>query len=98
MLTESLTNVKNQLSRFIDRVRKGERVRILVNGIPAADLVPIGDFEESPSSDALGLAALEREGVLRRGTGAIPAALLESGPEAPGTPLSALVQEERGER
>jgi prevent-host-death family protein len=98
MLMESLTNAKNQLSRLIERVRKGERVRILVNGVPAADLVPVGEYESSPSSDALGLATLEREGVLRRGAGAIPMGLLEPGPTATGTPLTSLVREGRDER
>lgn len=61
MKMESLTNAKNQLSRLIERVRKGERVRILVNGIPVADLVPVGECDATPSSDALGLASLEKE-------------------------------------
>jgi prevent-host-death family protein len=98
MLMESLTNAKNQLSRLIERVRKGERVRILVNGVPAADLVPVGEYDAFPSSDALGLAALEKEGVIRRGAGVISSSLLEPGPAAKGTPLTTLLREERDER
>jgi len=98
MLVESLTNVKNHLSRLIKRVRKGERVRILVNGVAAADLVPVEERDRYPSPDSLGLVALEREGVLRRGTGPAPDLLLEPGPVVGGTPLTALVRKERDER
>ena len=98
MLIESLTNAKNQLSRLIERVRRGERVRILVNGVPAADLVPVGEHESSPSSDALGLSVLEKEGVIRRGAGAMPTSLLEPAPTAKGAPLTTLLREERDER
>ncbi len=36
-----LSDVKDGLSAYVERVRKGHRVRILVRGVPAADLVPI---------------------------------------------------------
>lgn len=98
MLIESLTSAKNQLSRLIDRVRAGERVRILVHGVPAADLVPVADAELSASAESLGLAALEREGLIRRGGGPAPSGILKPGPRASGTPLSALVAAERDER
>lgn len=37
----NLSDVKDGLSAYVERVRKGHRVRILVRGVPVADLVPI---------------------------------------------------------
>ena len=42
MKVANLADVKNDLSRFVAQVRRGGRVRILVRGVPAADLVPVG--------------------------------------------------------
>ena len=36
-----LSDVKDGLSRYVEKVRKGARVRILVRGVAVADLVPI---------------------------------------------------------
>ncbi|MEE8409225.1 MAG: type II toxin-antitoxin system Phd/YefM family antitoxin [Myxococcota bacterium] len=94
MRTEKLTDVKNNLSRLVEQVRHGERIRILVRGVPVADLVPIGDEagrEEAPGH----LAELERRGVIRRGTGSIADELLQPGPKAGGKPLSQYVVDER---
>jgi prevent-host-death family protein len=93
-----LTDAKNNLSRYVDRVRQGERLRILVRGVPAADLVPVADWDEGPDTDRR-LADLERRGLLRRGTGHLPEALLEPGPPAGGRAASKeLVEERRGGR
>lgn len=46
MSTESLRNVKDQFSEFIDRVqREHERVTITKNGRPAAVLISVEDLE-----------------------------------------------------
>jgi len=93
MQTANLSDAKNRLSELVERVRSGDRVRILVRGVPVADLVPV-------QGDAGGddrLADLERRGVIRRGTGVIPALLREPGPAVGGTPLSDLLLAERDE-
>ena len=41
MKQAKLSDVKDRLSRYVERARKGEPVRILVRGVPVADLVPI---------------------------------------------------------
>lgn len=70
MRVANLADVKNGLSRFVAQVRRGGRVRILVRGVPAADLVPIEGGTEAPESDGLELAELEKLGLARRGVGA----------------------------
>jgi prevent-host-death family protein len=93
MKVAPLTRVKNELSRYVEHVRRGGRVRILVHGVPAADLVPVADS----TSGALdpGLAELERRGVVRRGEGGIPPEILRPGPRIRGAGLSRTVIEER---
>src|SRR5437588_10991479 len=46
MKTAKLSDVRNDLSRYVARVRKGERVRITVRGVPVADLVPVEILED----------------------------------------------------
>jgi antitoxin (DNA-binding transcriptional repressor) of toxin-antitoxin stability system len=89
-----ISEVKNQLSRYLALVRRGEVVRILDRDVPIAQIVPIGRPEDAPGEDAL--AHLERKGLLRRGTGRIPRELLAKDP--PGRPagvLEALLEERR---
>lgn len=88
-----LTRVKNELSRYVELVRRGERVRILVHGVPAADLVPVTDSISRGLDPAL--ADLERRGVIRRGEGGIPPEILRPGPRSRGARLSRTVIEER---
>ena len=88
-----LSEAKAQLSRYVDFVRRGGRVRILVRDVPSADLVAVGSDEPEGADDAA-LLALERRGWIRRG-GSAPRELLRPGPRARGKPLSDLVVEER---
>lgn len=96
MRTAKLTELKNHLSRFIDQARRGERVRILVRGVPVADLVPV---EASPTGDHeedAWLGSLEADGIIRRGPGLLADELWEPVvPEISGAPLSRTVVEER---
>jgi antitoxin (DNA-binding transcriptional repressor) of toxin-antitoxin stability system len=89
-----ISEVKNQLSRYLALVRRGEVVRILDRDVPIAQIVPIGRPGDEAGEDALG--HLERKGLLRRGTGRIPRELLAKDP--PGRPagvLEALLEERR---
>lgn len=91
-----LSEVKDGLSRYVERVRRGDRVRILVRGVPAADLVPVPDAGTDPDPS---LAELERAGVIRRGRGGVPAEILRPGPRGRGRPLSRdLIDERRSGR
>ena len=91
MKTANLSEVKDQLSTFVDMVRAGERVRILVRGVPAADLVPIIARQDEDFS----ILDLERRGIVRAGEGPVEDELLEPGPRVGGSPSDALVKERR---
>lgn len=93
MHTTNLTDAKNRLSELVERARAGDRVRILVRGVPAADLVAV----PAAAADDERLAGLERRGWIRRGTGPVPAELRTPGPAVLGTPASDLLLAERGE-
>lgn len=88
----SLSEAKANLSRHVDRVRHGESVRIQVRGVPVAELVPVDD---SAQGDAGELQELERAGIVRRGRGTFPDAILKPGPAVRGKGAMAALLDER---
>ncbi len=96
MKVANLSRAKDDLSRYVAYVRKGGRVRIMVNGVPAADMVPVTGLPTDTASDE-DLTDLERHGVLRRGTGGIPPEILRPGPKLRGEPSSVTVAAERAD-
>ena len=86
--------MKNELSRYLAYVRRGGRVTIFNRDTPVAELVPARE-SEAGSGDRLerSVRQLAREGVVRRGRGRVPKALLRplSGP--PSGVLDALLEE-----
>ncbi len=95
MKIANLAKAKDDLSRYVDYVRRGGRVRIFVSGVPAADLVPVAVAVHDAAGDK-DLADLERQGILRRGSGGGSGALLRPGPKLSGKPSSDTVAAERG--
>jgi len=87
MKVAKLTDVKNELSRYVDQVRRGGRVRILVQGVAAADLVPVQLDTKGNNGNAM-LDDLERRGMIQRGRGTFPKELLREAPAAKGRPAS----------
>jgi prevent-host-death family protein len=99
MKMASLTDVKNDLSRYVEQVRRGGRVRILVRGVPVADLVPAGSgAPRDASQEDAELADLERRGIVRRGTGAFPRELDGPGPRVKGGDAVATLLDDRRSR
>ena len=97
MKEAKISEVKNQLSRYLALVRKGEVVRILDRDVPIAQIVPI----DRPAGTAAGpevLADLERKGLIRRGSGRIPRALLTRNPPGRSAGVLAALLDERRER
>lgn len=94
MKVANLSRAKDELSRYVAYVRKGGRVRIMVSGVPAADIVPVTGSTDGVAADE-DLTDLERHGVLRRGAGGIPPEILRPGPKLRGGPSSATVAAER---
>jgi len=92
-----LSQVKNELSRYVEHVRRGGRVRILVRGVPAAELVPVMPAARMAHDEEALLKDLERRGLVRRGRGGVPPAILRGAvrPRRSGRPLSEIVIEER---
>jgi len=87
-----IADAKANLSRHLEYVRRGGRIRILDRDSPVADLVPVEKL-----SDYEWLADLDRRGVARRGrAGALPRELLQAGPADPQAKvLGALLDERR---
>lgn len=102
MRTAKLSEVKDRLSHFVEQVGRGSRVRILVRGVPVADLVPIerGATEhEGWSRDELD--ELERAGLISRRVAADrkdDASLDRPGPKIRGGRAVATLLAERDKR
>ena len=68
MKTATITELKNQLSSIIDRVRAGESVLVTDRGQPVVRIEPVG----ADADDDARLARLERTGVVRKPSAATP--------------------------
>jgi prevent-host-death family protein len=95
MAAAKLSDVKNDLSRYVARARRGERIRILVRGVPVAEIGPIDSTPDADDDDEARLADLERRGIIRRGNGRGSTELLKPGPRPRGRASSDLLIEER---
>jgi prevent-host-death family protein len=94
MKTATITEVKNGLSAFLDRVRAGESVLILDRGVPVARLEPVRGVPDPGGR----LARLARMGLIEPARAAPPLDLVSRpGPAlAPGaSALAALLEERR---
>jgi antitoxin (DNA-binding transcriptional repressor) of toxin-antitoxin stability system len=88
MKEAKISEIKNQLSRYLALVRRGEIVRILDRDVPVAQIVPILSREPDRNVGTEVLAGMERKGLIRRGTGKIATEILESDP--PGKPCGVM--------
>ncbi|MSP62893.1 MAG: type II toxin-antitoxin system prevent-host-death family antitoxin [Myxococcales bacterium] len=95
MKTAKLSEAKDRLSYYVERVRRGESVRITVRGRPVADLVPIADAPATDADEEAWLADLEHRGIIRRGKGGVDPEILKPGPRVKGRPLSQTLIDER---
>jgi antitoxin (DNA-binding transcriptional repressor) of toxin-antitoxin stability system len=96
MKTAKLSDVKNELSRYVDLVRHGETVRILVRRVPVADIVPVVASSESKGFSEHEILELERDGVVRRGRAAWTRELERPGPRVRGNAgVDAVLRERR---
>lgn len=96
MAAAKLSEVKDDLSRYVARARRGERIRILIRGVPVAEIGPIDSTRETGDDEEALLRDLERRGIIRRGKGKLEPGILKPGPRPRGRPTSELVIEERG--
>jgi antitoxin (DNA-binding transcriptional repressor) of toxin-antitoxin stability system len=66
MKKASVSDLKNQISRYLDYVKHGETVLVLDRRVPVAELKPVTGKSSSGK-----LLALERKGIVRLGSGEI---------------------------
>ncbi|NUR78094.1 MAG: type II toxin-antitoxin system prevent-host-death family antitoxin [Thermoleophilia bacterium] len=87
----AVRDLRQNLSKYLDRVKAGERFEVTERGTPVAMLVPLDDADDP-------VARMEAEGlVVRRAAGSID----ELGPPPPAPPGPAtaeLLDEQREER
>lgn len=95
-----ITELRDGLSRYIEYVRTGGRVLIMDRNRPVAEIVPLGASGEGRgTTDGARLDALQRQGLIRRGTGRIPPeAVRGSGPAKGARVLKALLAERESGR
>jgi len=67
MKQAKIAHLKNNLSRYLEHVRRGGSVLVLDREQPVARLVPLSPSGGRGADDRL--ARLERQGLIRRGTG-----------------------------
>jgi prevent-host-death family protein len=67
MKKAKIGELRNNLSRYLQRVREGETVTIYDRNLPIAEIVPIAKSRQQDDEDRLD--RLERRGVIRRGRG-----------------------------
>jgi antitoxin (DNA-binding transcriptional repressor) of toxin-antitoxin stability system len=89
-----ISELRDDLSRWLRRVERGERVRILRRNEVIAVLSPPGPLDADLDDDLeRRLVALEREGAVRRGTRRWPDWLRRQEPGPPAPALEALLAE-----
>jgi len=92
--TAKISELKNNLSRFLAYVRRGGTVRVFDRDTPVADLTPC--LPTGTDHDSEDLAQLERDGVIRRGSRELaPDFLRRKLPRAKASVVDALLDERR---
>lgn len=98
MKEAKITEVKNQLSRYLDLVRQGETIRILDRNTPIAHIVPIGDAGTEQDAGDAPLAEMERKGLVRRGSRKLDEEILRALPSGKVTGAVDALLEDRDRR
>jgi len=70
MKSAKVSELKANLSRYLARVKRGEEVVVTERGEPIAKLVPLPPAEDAEMAR---LRRMEQEGLVRIGTGKLPA-------------------------
>ena len=98
MKSAKISELKNNLSRFLAYVRRGGTVRVFDRDVPIADLTPCSAAAaggDDAGDDAL-LQSLERDGIVVRGTGKLPGDFLRRKlPKAKTSVVKTLLDERR---
>jgi len=100
MKQAKVSELKNGLSRYLSYVRRGGVVRVFDRDRAIAEIIPVGKGLSSGSDVLDGiLDDLERKGIVRRGSGNLPADFFTRRlPRARRSIVDALIEERRAGR
>ena len=94
MKKAGITELKKNLSQYLDRVKRGESILVFDRNQPIAQIIPLKKALRSVTPDAARLARLERKGLIRRGNGESGLWLVKRRPvKVPGSVLQDLLDE-----
>ena len=88
-----ISELKNRLSYYLGRVRRGESVLVLDRDRVIARIEPAGRARAERSADADWLDDLELRGVIRRASGPLPPDWLARRPDVQADVVGALLEE-----
>jgi prevent-host-death family protein len=92
MKQAKISDLKNNLSRYLDLVREGETIQVLDRNIPIALITSISESKGILRKDRI--RQMERKGLIRIGNPALLKSILEARPPGRKTgALKALLQE-----
>lgn len=78
MESAGVADLKARLSEYLARVKSGEEVLVTDRGRPVARLVPVGVATiADDEAETARLTAMEREGLVRLGSGRLPEGFFE---------------------
>jgi prevent-host-death family protein len=94
-----ITELRSNLSRYLDQVKRGNPILVLQGNQPVAQIVPLQKAARSNASDEARIARLERKGLIRRGGGGSGQWLVKRRlVKVPGSVLQDLLDERRSGR
>jgi antitoxin (DNA-binding transcriptional repressor) of toxin-antitoxin stability system len=93
MISVNISDLKNRLSHYLDRVRRGESVLVRDRDRVIARIDPAGRTEGAARTDDARLDELEQRGTIRRGAGALGASWLKRRPKVRADVVAALLDE-----
>jgi len=88
-----ISELKNRLSYYLARVRRGESILVLDRDQVIARIEPAGGVRSRSTDHSGWLDDLERRGVVRRGDGHLPRGWLERRPKIDANLVRALLKE-----
>lgn len=93
MAQAKISELKNRLSHYLERVRRGESILVLDRDRVIARIEPAGRARGESTDDARWLDDLERRGVVRRGGAPLPRGWLSRRPKLKADLVRALLDE-----
>jgi antitoxin (DNA-binding transcriptional repressor) of toxin-antitoxin stability system len=93
MKSVNVAELKNRLSHYLRRVRRGETILVRDRDRVIARIDPAGAAEAAGGGDAERLASLEQRGIVRRARAPISRRLLAGRPRVEADVVAALLEE-----